>query len=147
MADNKDSIARSWNMSRIHAKDTKPELAVRKYLFSKGFRYKKNYSKLPGTPDIVLPKYRAVIFIHGCFLHKHNCSRFKWPQSHQEYWENKINSNVLRDLKIKNELESLGWHVIVVWECELKKHLFNDRMSKLEKQILFYTKFASTLDT
>ena len=146
MADNKDSIARSWNMSRIHAKDTKPELAVRKYLFSKGFRYRKNYSKLPGKPDIVLPKYRTVIFIHGCFWHKHNCSRFKWPQSHQEYWENKINSNVLRDLKIKNELESLGWHVIVVWECELKRALFNDQMSKLEKQILSRTKFTLTSD-
>ncbi len=135
MADNHSKSQRSYNMSRIRCTNTAPEEKVRKYLFSKGFRYRKNVRKLPGCPDIVLPKYRTVIFINGCFWHKHSCKRFVWPSSNQEYWHNKINGNVLRDEKNHLLLEATGWNVVVVWECELKKQTFNDTMEKLVSNI------------
>lgn len=118
-------------MSHIRSSNTKPEEEVRKYLFSKGFRYRKNDRRLPGKPDIVLPKYRAVIFVNGCFWHKHDCSRFVWPSSNVEYWKNKINGNVARDRKNYELLKSQGWDVIVVWECELKRKNFNQTMDSL----------------
>lgn len=118
-------------MSHIRSSNTKPEEKVRKYLFSKGFRYRKNDRRLPGKPDIVLPKYRAVIFVNGCFWHKHDCSRFVWPSSNVEYWKNKINGNVARDRKNYELLKSQGWDVIVVWECELKRKNFNQTMDSL----------------
>ncbi len=122
---------RSFNMSRIHSKDTKPEGIVRKYLFSQGFRYRKNDKRLPGSPDIVLPKYHTVIFVNGCFWHGHEgCSFFVWPKSNVEFWKNKINTNVERDHRQRSELEALGWQVIVIWECELKQH-FEETMAKL----------------
>lgn len=123
------------NMSHIRSKGTKPEEQVQKYLFSKGFRYRKNVKKLPGCPDIVLPKYRAVIFVHGCFWHKHDCPRFVWPSSNKEYWIPKINRNVERDYTNKNKLESLGWRVLIVWECELKKKSFEETMHRLISEI------------
>lgn len=135
MADNHSKSQRSYNMSRIRGTSTVPEEKVRKYLFSKGFRYRKNVRKLPGCPDIVLPKYRTVIFVNGCFWHKHSCRRFVWPSSNQEYWHSKINGNVLRDEKNQRLLEEDGWNVVVVWECELKKRVFNDTMSKLVRCI------------
>ena len=102
MADIKTKESRSYNMSRIAGKDTKPEELVRKYLFSKGFRYRKNVRKLPGTPDLVLPKYRAVIFVNGCFWHGHEgCKYFVWPKSNTEFWRKKIETNISRD-KRKN---------------------------------------------
>ena len=97
MADNHTPEERSYNMSRIRSKDTKPEEKVRKYLFAQGFRYRKNVRKLPGCPDIVLPKYKTVIFVQGCFWHMHDCGRFHWPASNQEYWEPNIRRNVERD--------------------------------------------------
>ena len=108
-------------MSAIRAKDTKPELLVRKFLFSLGFRYRLNYSRLPGHPDIVLRKYRTVIFVNGCFWHGHNgCKYFVIPKSNTEYWENKIKRNKERDVREQKELAAMGWHCITVWECQLK---------------------------
>ena len=118
-----DKKTRSYNMSRIRGKNTKPEETVRKYLFSQGFRYRKNDKRLPGTPDIVLPKYRTVIFVNGCFWHGHEgCRYFVWPESNADFWKKKILANTERDKRNISELEALGWKVITVWECELKKN-------------------------
>ena len=122
-------------MSRIRSINSKPEEIVRKYLFSKGFRYRKNVKKLPGCPDIVLAKYQTVIFVNDCFWHKHDCHRFVWPSSNQDYWRPKILRNVERDQLSRQELESLGWKVIVVWECELKKKVRDTRMAELDAEI------------
>ena len=126
---------RSYNMSQIKGKNTKPEEIVRKFLFSKGFRYRKNDKRFPGTPDIVLPKYRTVIFVNGCFWHKHDCPRFVWPSSNPEYWIPKIQRNVERDQKNTEILKASGWNVIIVWECELKKSSREDRLSGLISEI------------
>ena len=117
MADNHTKDVRSRNMSRIRSTNSKPEEKVRKYLFSKGFRYRKNDKRLPGKPDIVLPRYKTVIFVNGCFCHKHDCPRFVWPSSNENYWIPKIQKNVERDLKNLDVLTGLGWNVLVVWEC------------------------------
>ena len=121
MADNLTPADRRKNMSHIRSKNSRPEELVRKYLFSQGFRYRKNVSSLYGKPDVVLPKYHTVIFVNGCFWHKHNCPRFVWPTSNVESWKDKIYGNVERDNKNIKLLEDAGWKVIIVWECELKK--------------------------
>lgn len=131
MADNHSKEVRSINMSHIRSTNSKPEEIVRKYLFAEGFRYRKNVKKLPGCPDIVLPKYKTVIFVNGCFWHKHDCPRFVWPSSNQDYWRPKILRNVERDNQSRKELETLGWKVITVWECELKKNVLNETLEKL----------------
>lgn len=108
-------------MARIRSKNTKPEIMVRKYLFARGFRYRKNVRRLPGTPDIVLRKYRTVIFVNGCFWHGHEGCRYSHlPKSNMEFWRNKIERNKKRDLRERVELRRMGWHVIQVWECQLK---------------------------
>lgn len=135
MADNHSKEVRSMNMSHIRSTNSKPEEIVRKYLFSQGFRYRKNVRGLPGTPDIVLAKYKTVIFVNGCFWHKHDCPRFVWPSSHQEYWEPKIQHNVERDKKNIEALNDLGWTVITVWECELKKKVRDERLKRLCAEI------------
>lgn len=135
MADNHSKEIRSMNMSHIRSKNTRPEELVRKYLFSQGFRYRKNVKALPGCPDIVLPKYKTVIFVNGCFWHKHDCPRFVWPSSNQEYWIPKITANVERDEKNHFLLQNSGWNVIVVWECELKKANVTNRLEKLVAEI------------
>jgi DNA mismatch endonuclease (patch repair protein) len=135
MADNHTKEVRSRNMSHIRSTNTKPEEKVRKYLFSKGFRYRKNVRKLPGCPDIVLPKYHTVIFVNGCFWHKHDCPRFVWPSSNEDYWIPKITRNVERDLKNHQILREQGWRVVVVWECELKEKCFQGAMDKLVQVI------------
>lgn len=113
---------RSYNMSRIKGRKTKPEEIIAKYLFSQGFRYRRNVKKLPGTPDIVLKKYKTVIFVNGCFRHMHEgCKYFVWPKDNSEFWKNKLLANKERDEKEKKGIEELGWKVIVVWECQLKK--------------------------
>lgn len=113
---------RSYNMSRIKGKKTKPEEIVAKYLFSQGFRYRRNVKKLPGTPDIVLKKYKTVIFVNGCFWHMHEgCKYFVWPKDNAEFWKNKLLANKERDEKEQEDIEELGWKVIVVWECQLKR--------------------------
>ena len=126
---------RSYNMSRIKGKDTKPEETVRKYLFSQGFRYRKNDKRLPGTPDIVLPKYKTVIFVNGCFWHGHKgCKYFVWPKNNAEFWHKKIRDNILRDQRKVQALDSLGWKVIVVWECKIKSDKENT-LKNLMKEI------------
>ena len=123
-------------MSKIHGKDTKAEDKVRKYLFSQGFRYRKNDRHLPGKPDIVLPKYHTVIFVNGCFWHKHEgCRYFAWPKTNVDFWYSKINKNVQRDKLTERQLVESDWKVIVVWECELKKDIFFRRMDNLIKEI------------
>lgn len=132
MADNHTPEVRSFNMSRIHAKDTNPETAVRKYLFSKGFRYRKNDKRYPGKPDIVLPKYKTVIFINGCFWHMHEGCRYAvLPKSNTEYWLRKLKRNKQRDGESVRKLKDAGWSVIVIWECELTKdtHIRLERLA------------------
>lgn len=116
-----DKKTRSYNMSRIKGKNTKPEELVRKFLFSQGFRYRKNDKSLPGSPDIVLPGYKTVIFVNGCFWHGHEgCRFFVWPENNKDFWKAKIETNISRDKKKTATLESMGWRVITIWECELK---------------------------
>ena len=133
--DNHTEEIRSMNMSHIRSKNSKPEELVRKYLFSKGFRYRKNVKMLPGCPDIVLPKYKTVIFVNGCFWHKHDCPRFVWPSSNEDYWRPKIMGNVERDKRNIAELQQLGWTVLTVWECELKKKVIDATLEQLEKRL------------
>lgn len=122
MADIKSKEARSKNMSAIKGKNTKPEVIVRKYLFSRGFRYRINVSQLPGKPDIVLAKYKTVIFINGCFWHLHaDCKYFVWPKQNADFWRNKITGNAERDKRNYNALIAAGWQVLIVWECQLKQ--------------------------
>jgi DNA mismatch endonuclease (patch repair protein) len=120
-------------MASIRATGTKPELAVRKFLFSKGYRFRKNVKSLPGKPDIVLPKYKTVILIHGCFWHGHkNCVAATIPKSNKAYWKNKIQKNMERDKRNKSTLKNLGWKVITIWECKLKnKQSFDRTMVKI----------------
>lgn len=107
-------------MSGIRGKNTKPEIVIRKALFAKGFRYKLHDKKLPGQPDLVFPKYRAVIFVHGCFWHMHGCHLFKWPSTRQAFWREKITGNSERDKKNIITLQETGWRVLIVWECAVK---------------------------
>lgn len=136
MADNHSKETRSMNMSHIRSKNTKPEEKVRKFLFSEGVRYRKNVKTLPGCPDIVLPKYKTVIFVNGCFWHKHNCPRFVWPSSNQEYWIPKITANVERDERNYQKLKDLGWKVLVVWECEVRHSGINEALLRLKAEIV-----------
>lgn len=136
MADNHTKEVRSRNMSHIRSTNSKPEEKVRKYLFSKGFRYRKNDKRYPGKPDIVLPRYKTVIFINGCFWHKHDCPCFVWPSSNEEYWRPKISRNVERDRQVQLLLKEQGWNVIVIWECQLKKKEFQATMELLVNEIL-----------
>ena len=135
MADNHSKEVRSRNMSHIRSTNSKPEESVRKYLFSHGFRYRKNVKTLPGKPDIVLSKYKTVIFVNGCFWHKHDCPRFVWPSSNTDYWIPKIQRNVERDQRNMDSLKETGWNVIIVWECELKKAVAEERLSRLCAEI------------
>lgn len=134
--DNHTPKVRSYNMSQIKSTDTKPEETVRKYLFSKGLRYRKNVKTLPGKPDIVLAKYKTIVFVNGCFWHGHSgCKYFVMPKSNTDYWTNKIKRNIERDKTVVNDLCNMGWNVITVWECELKKDKINTALEKLYKQI------------
>lgn len=127
---------RSEIMSKVSGKDTKPEVLVRRFLFSKGFRYRKNVNSLQGKPDIVLPKYKTIIFVHGCFWHGHeNCEAARLPASNMEYWTKKISSNVIRDLQNIQLLKESGWNVIVIWECELKMIRKENRLNNLIREI------------
>lgn len=126
---------RSEVMSRIRGKDNKPETMVRKYLWHHGFRYRKNDGSLPGTPDIVIPKYRTAIFVNGCFWHHHyGCKYGRYPQLRTEYWIKHIDRNVENDVKNYNLLQQLDYKVIVVWECEIKED-FEHRMKLLIEEI------------
>ena len=135
MADVHDKATRSYNMSRIKNKNTKPEILVRKFLFANGFRYRLNDKKLPGKPDIVLPKYKTVIFVNGCFWHGHeNCKYFKLPATRTEWWKEKINKTKLKDFSNNKILNEVGWHVFVIWECEMK-YDYEVRLEKLIKEM------------
>ena len=123
-------------MSKISGQETKPEIIVRKFLFSNGFRYRKNVKTLPGKPDIVLPKFKTVIFVHGCFWHGHTCKAGKLPETRKEFWTNKISDTIERDKRNINELSNMGWKVIVVWQCKLKNKEEKDRrLHKLIEEI------------
>jgi DNA mismatch endonuclease, patch repair protein len=125
MADSISSKHRSWNMSRIRSTNTKPEIIVRSLLHSLGFRFRKNVKTLPGKPDVVLKKYNAIIFVHGCFWHQHkNCKRSNMPKSRQDYWKSKLGKNVLCDELHNAELKKQGWRILIVWECEVKEKMF-----------------------
>lgn len=122
MADVHSKETRSYNMSRIQGKDTKPEMIVRRYLHSQGFRYRLHVKDLPGKPDIVLPKYKTVIFIQGCFWHGHEgCRYFIIPKTRTEWWTEKISKTTINDGIKQSKLRDLGWRVLEIWECELKK--------------------------
>lgn len=134
--DNRTPAERHLNMSNIKSADTKPEIIVRKYLFARGLRYRKHVSTLPGKPDLVLRKYNTVIFINGCFWHHHDCRFFKWPKTNIEYWRTKIDRNVSRDASNKQELLDLGWHVLTVWECQLRQNECEKTLSALYDEII-----------
>lgn len=132
MADVLTPEQRHYNMSRIRGKDTKPEEIVRKYLFSKGLRYRKNDKRYPGHPDIVLPKYKTVVFVHGCFWHMHEGCRYaRLPKTNTEFWKEKLSRNRERDKNEQKILREMGWKVLVVWECELKKDKQQETLERL----------------
>lgn len=120
MTDIVDSVTRSKMMSDIRGKDTKPELQIRRHLHKLGFRYRLHDKCLPGKPDIILRKYHAIIFVHGCFWHRHECHLFKWPKTRSEFWKEKINRNYKNDQKVLEYLQSAGWRICIVWECAIK---------------------------
>ena len=123
-------------MSKISGKETKPEIMVRKFLFANGFRYRKNDKRYPGKPDIVLPKYKTVIFVHGCFWHGHSCSAGKLPETRKDFWIEKINGNIERDKKNISLLKKQGWKVIVIWQCKLKnRKVRTTTLSKLQRTL------------
>lgn len=132
-----DQQKRSEIMSRIRSKNTKGEMIVRKYLHRLGFRFRLHDSKLPGKPDIVLPKYKSVIFVHGCFWHGHQeCKYYRVPKTNPEYWIPKIQRNVERDKEAVCALSAMGWRVEIIWECELKKDL-EKRLDEVAHSIVF----------
>lgn len=135
MADNHTKEIRSKNMSHIRSTNTKPEERVRRYLFSKGLRYRKNVRKLPGCPDLVFAKYKTVVFVNGCFWHHHDCGRFVWPSSNADYWKAKINRNIERDIQNTELLKAQGWQVIIIWECQLKRTVAEENLQKLYENI------------
>ncbi|MFZ6011988.1 MAG: very short patch repair endonuclease [Bacteroidota bacterium] len=136
MADVHNKETRSYNMSQIRAKDTKPEILVRKFLFSKGFRFRIHDKKLPGKPDIVLRKYQTVIFIHGCFWHGHDeCSYYVVPKSNTDFWVQKIKGNKEKDIKNLAKLIGTGWRVITIFECQLKPQTKLKTLNELLSQL------------
>ena len=131
MTDTISEERRSWNMSRIKAENTNPERLVRSLLHRMGYRFRIHRKDLPGRPDIVLPKYNTVIFVHGCFWHRHKgCKRATMPKSRVGYWENKFFKNVERDKENKKKLKKIGWKVLVIWECEI-----NNNIDKIKEKI------------
>lgn len=137
MVDVFSKTKRSQIMSKISGKETKPEILVRKFLFSQGYRYRKNNKKLPGKPDIVLPKYKTVIFVHGCFWHGHKgCKYSALPTSHHEFWAKKIGGNIDRDKLVIKSLKALGWKVITIWQCRIKNRAkFETTMKALIRKL------------
>ena len=136
MTDVHNKETRSFNMSQIKGKNTKPEMLVRRFLFANGFRYRLHDPKLPGKPDIVLPKYKTVIFVNGCFWHGHKgCSYFVLPKTRTEWWLQKIKGTMNRDKAAEIALNVLGWKVILIWECQLKKNNLNTTLTSLLSEI------------
>ena len=136
MTDVHDKKTRSYNMSQIRSKDTKPEMIVRKYLFGRGYRYRLHDKRLPGKPDIILPKYKTAIFVHGCFWHGHKgCKYYVIPKTRSLWWQSKIKRNIELDKKNVKKLNTYGWTVISIFECELKDNKNEKTLRKLENQI------------
>lgn len=128
MTDIKSPEERSRNMAAIRSKDTKPEVYLRKLLFAQGYRYRKNYKKIPGHPDIYLPKYRTAIFVHGCFWHRHRGCKYAYvPKSNIEFWKKKFQDNIERDVEVKSELGKMGIKEVIIWECTVKEMKGNER--------------------
>jgi DNA mismatch endonuclease (patch repair protein) len=137
MPNQRKVLTRSEMMARIPSKNTRPELRVRHFLWASGFRYRLHGKQLPGKPDIVLSRYKTVVFVHGCFWHGHaNCKQFKLPATRREFWEAKITTNQTRDAQSISKLKALGWNVIVVWECEIEGHAGRGRLVRLLSEIL-----------
>lgn len=137
MTDHLSCELRSKNMSNIRSKDTKPEMLVRKALHAKGFRYRLHNKMLPGTPDLVLSKYKTIIEIKGCFWHGHNCKRGNLPKSNLTYWNSKISNNIERDKHNEKQLILMGWKVITVWECECTpQEILKNTIDKIEKKLI-----------
>ena len=132
MADVHDPATRRRNMAAIRSRDTAPELKLRKELHGLGYRYRLHVKGLPGRPDIVLPRHRAIVFVHGCFFHMHQCHAFKWPKTRAEFWRQKISANAARDKTTEATLVEQGWRVGIVWECSLRKPR-NDVAARLSK--------------
>jgi DNA mismatch endonuclease (patch repair protein) len=131
---------RNSMMAKIRKTNTKPELIVRKFLFKNGFRYRLYNKKLPGNPDIVLKKYQTIIFVNGCFWHMHEgCKYNRIPKSRPDYWPHKLQGNVNRDKMNKIELEKLGWNVLIIWECDLKKDKINTTLANIIEQVINHT--------
>ena len=122
---------RSFNMSRIRDRNTKPEIKLRKILWNRGYRYRVHYKRLPGKPDIVFPGRKKVIFVHGCFWHRHSCKDFKWPSTNKEFWRKKITDNVSRDSRNSEALLKKGWQYLVVWECEINNKNYDRLLAKI----------------
>lgn len=136
MTDKFSKEKRSEIMSKIAGKETTPEILIRRFLFSNGYRFRKNVKTLPGKPDIVMPKYKIIIFVHGCFWHKHNCKRGDLPQDNANFWSEKINKNVERDNSNISKLKSAGWNIIVIWQCEIKNNVLREsRLKRLLEEI------------
>jgi len=132
MADVHSIETRSYNMSRIKSKGTKPEMLVRKFLFANGFRYRLHVKNMPGKPDIVLPKYKTVIFVNGCFWHSHEgCKYYVIPKTRTEWWLNKLSNNKQRDIDNFSKLAVAGWKIITIFECELKAKKLNQTLINL----------------
>ena len=127
-----ERLKRSRIMAAIHSRDTKPELVVRRYLFARGFRFRLNHPRLPGRPDIVLRKYRTVIFVNGCFWHGHDCPAFHLPRTNADFWRRKIERNRRRDADVQRQLAAMGWHCITVWECDLDREKREQTLLGLE---------------
>lgn len=139
MVDVVDKATRSRMMSGIRSGNTKPEQIIRKALHARGFRYKIHDRKLPGVPDVVFPKYRSVVFIHGCFWHGHQCRYFKWPASNRSFWRKKIETNITRDITVRKLFRKSGWRVLVLWECATKgkdRRKFDHLIDKVESWLL-----------
>jgi DNA mismatch endonuclease, patch repair protein len=136
MADVHTKQVRSYNMSRIKGKNTKPEMLVRRFLHANGYRYRLHDKRLPGKPDIVLPKYKSIIFVHGCFWHGHkNCKYFVVPKTRTDWWLNKINGNIANDVKAAKALKKEGWRIINLWECDLKPAKLSKTLNKLSQKL------------
>lgn len=134
MGDVHDPETRSRNMAAVRSRDTKPEMMIRTALHASGLRYRLNVRDLPGKPDIVLPRHSAVVFVHGCFWHRHECDLFRWPESRTEFWRDKLDGNAARDIAAAEALEKAGWRRAVIWECALKgrkKPDFQNTMQRL----------------
>ncbi|CAG9000648.1 MAG: Very short patch repair protein [Candidatus Celerinatantimonas neptuna] len=148
MVDVHNKAGRHRNMAAIHAKNTRPERCVRRILLSLGIRYRINYKKLPGSPDIVCTSKKAAIFVNGCFWHGHECHLFKWPSTRPEFWKNKIEKNKIRDQLQYARIEKLGWRYLIIWECSLKGkfRLSPDDLSLRLEEWLFMADYSGVID-